>query len=80
MFKMKEQTPEEELSAVEIGSLSNRGFKVMIVRTFKEFGRRLDEQSEKLEIFNRVRKYKEDPNRDEGYNNCNEKYTRRNQW
>ena len=28
---------------------------------FKELRRRLDEQSEKLEFFNRVRKYKEEP-------------------
>ena len=28
---------------------------------FKELRRRLDEQSKKLEFFNRVRKYKEEP-------------------
>ena len=44
----------------------------------KDLKRRLDDQSEKLELFNRVRKC-EDQNRDEEYTNWNEKYTRRNQ-
>ena len=39
----------------------------------------MNAQSKKLEVFNQVIKYKEQPNRDEEYNNCNEKYTRRNQ-
>ena len=34
---------------------------IMVVKIFKELGGRLDEQSEKLEFFNRVRKYKEEP-------------------
>ena len=33
----------------------------------------MDAQNEKLEVFNRVRKYKEKPNRDEKSNNWNEK-------
>ena len=69
MFQTKEQDKtSEELSEVEIGHLPNKEFKVMIVNIFKEFARRLDEQSEKLEVFNRVRNYK-DLNRDEEYNN-----------
>ena len=44
-------------------------FEVMIVKMLKELNRRLDEQSERLEVFNRVRKYKEEPNRNEEYNN-----------
>ena len=51
---MKEQgkTPGEELSEVEIGNLLNREFEVMTAKMFKELGRRMDEQSEKLEVFN----------------------------
>ena len=61
MFHMKEKdkTPEEELSDVEIANLLKKEFKVMTVKMIKELRRRLDEQSEKLEVFNRVRKYTE---------------------
>lgn len=46
---MKEQgkTP-EELNEVELSNLSNKEFRVMILKMKKELGRRLDEQSEKL--------------------------------
>ena len=55
MFKEKQQdkTPEEELSKEEICSLPDKKFKVMIIKVFKEIRRRLDEQSEKLEFFNK---------------------------
>ena len=39
----------------------------------------MDAQSEKLDVFNTVRKFKEQPNRDKEHNNWNEKYTSRNQ-
>ena len=50
MFQMKEQdkTPEEELGEVEIDNLSNKEFKVMIIKMIKELGRRMDEHSEKF--------------------------------
>ena len=41
----------------------------MTVNMIKELGRRMLEQREKLEFFNRVRKYPEQTNRDEEYNN-----------
>ena len=69
---MKEQgkTPEEQPSEVEIGNLPEKEFRVMIVKMIQELGKRMDAQSEKLqEDFNRVRKYKEQPNRAEEYNN-----------
>ena len=44
----------------------------------KEFERRMDLQSEKLEVFNKE-KNKEQPNREKEYNKWNEKYTARNQ-
>ena len=44
----------------------------MIVKMIQDLGKRMEAKIEKLEVFNRVRKYKE-PKRDEEYNNCNEK-------
>ena len=52
-MKEKNKILEEELSKVEIGNWPNREFKVMIVKMFKELRKRLDEQSEKLEVFNK---------------------------
>ena len=54
IFQMKEQdkTP-KELSEVEMGNLPSREFKVLNTKMFKELGRRLNEQSEKLEVFNK---------------------------
>ena len=54
IFQMKEQdkTP-KELSEVEMGNLPSGEFKVMSIKMFKELGRRLNEQSEKLEVFNK---------------------------
>ena len=48
---MKEQnkTP-EELSEVDISNLHDKEFKVIIIKMHKELRRRIDEQSEKLEI------------------------------
>ena len=65
---MKEQgeTPEDELSDIEISNLPNKEFKVIIIKMPKELGRRMDGQSEN---FNRVREYKEEQNRAEEYNN-----------
>ena len=72
MSQMKEQdkTPEEELSEVEIGNLPEKEFRVMIIKVMKELGRRMDAQNEKLEVFNKeLENIKEQPNRDEEYNN-----------
>ena len=44
---------EEELSDVEIGNLPKKEFRVMIIKIIKELGRRMNAQSEKLEIFNK---------------------------
>ena len=50
MFLTKEQdkTPEEELREVEINSLSDKDFKVMIIKMLNELGKRIDEHSEKF--------------------------------
>ena len=52
-MKEQDKTPEEELSEVEIANLPNKAFKVMIIMMIKEIDRRLDEQNEKLEAFNK---------------------------
>ena len=53
--KEQDKTLEEELNQVEIGNLTTKKkeFKIMIVKLFKELKRRLDEQSKKLEVFNK---------------------------
>ena len=39
-----------------------RGFRVIIMKMFQELGKRMDAQSKKLQkVFNKVRKYKEQP-------------------
>ena len=50
MFLTKEQdkTPEEEIREVEINSLSDKDFKVMIIKMLNELGKRIDEHSEKF--------------------------------
>ena len=52
MFKEKEQdkTPEQQLTKGQPGNLPNKEFKMMIVKLSKEVRKRLDEQSEKLEL------------------------------
>ena len=72
MLQTKEQdkTPKQHLSEVEIGNLPNKEFRVMIIKMIQELGKRMDTQSKNLqEVFNRVRKYKEQANRVEEYNN-----------
>ena len=55
MFQMKEQdkTPEDELSEVETGNLSEKEFRVILIKMIKELKKKMDAQSEKLEIFNK---------------------------
>ena len=55
MFQTKEQdkTQEEELSEVETGYLPEKEFRVMIVKMMKVLERKMDAQSEKLEVFNK---------------------------
>ena len=55
IFQTKEQdkTPEDELSEAEINNLPDKKFWVMIIKMVKELERRLDAQSEPLEVFNK---------------------------
>ena len=52
--KEQDKTPEEELGEVEIDILPDKEVKFMTLKMFKELGRRLDEQSKKLEFFNKI--------------------------
>ena len=45
--KKKQDKIPEELSEVQISNLPNKEFKVMIIKMFKELGRRIDKKSEK---------------------------------
>ena len=71
---------EEQLSEVEIGNLPEKEFRIIIVKMMQNLWKRMEVRTEKIqEIFNRVRRFKEQSDGDEWYNNWNEKYTRRNQ-
>ena len=54
-FQMKEQdkTPEEEQNEVKIGNLPKKEFRKMVIKMIKELWRGMDEQSKKLEVFNK---------------------------
>ena len=53
MFQLKEQdkTPKELLSEVEVGNLPETECKVMMVKMTKELRRKMDAQTEQLEVF-----------------------------
>ena len=38
---------------MEVSNLPEKKFRVVVVKMLKELGRRLDEQSEKIEVFNK---------------------------
>ena len=38
---------------MEIGNLPNKEYKAMIIKMMKELGKRLDEQNEKLDFYNK---------------------------
>lgn len=59
MFKIKKQdeTSEEELSEVKIGNLLRKVFRRVIKKMTKEHERRMDMQSESLEVFNKASEY-----------------------
>ena len=78
MFEMKEQDKiSEELSEVETGNLPEKELKVMIVKMIKELNGWIEWDIRSFK--QRLWKYEEQPNRDEEYNNWNEKHIRRKQ-
>ena len=53
MFKLRIKTPEEELSKAEMSNLLSKELKIMIVKMIKKLRRRMDEQNEKSDVFNK---------------------------
>ena len=81
MYQMKEQdkTPEKLLNELEVGNLPEKEFRIMIAKMIQDLGKRMAARIEKMqEMFNKDLEELR-TNRDEQYNNGNEKYTRRNQ-
>ena len=56
MYQMKEQdkTPETQLNEVEIGSLPEKEFRIMILKMIQDLGKIMESKIEKMqEMFNR---------------------------
>ena len=56
MYQVKEQdkTPETQLNEVEIGSLPEKEFRIMIVKMIQDLGKRMEAKIEKMqEMFNK---------------------------
>ena len=56
MYQMKEQnkTPEKQLSEVEIGSLPEKEFRIMIVKMIQDLGKSMEAKIKKMqEMFNK---------------------------
>ena len=51
MSHMKEhsKTPEEQISGVEMGNLPEKEFRVTIVNTIQDLGKRMEAQTEKIQ-------------------------------
>lgn len=50
--KVQDKAPEEELKETEISQPPDKEFKVMTAKMHKELRRRMDKQSDELEVFN----------------------------
>ena len=56
MYQMKEQykTPEKQLNEEDIGNLTEKEFRIMIVKMIQDFGKRMEAKIEKMqEMFNK---------------------------
>ena len=74
MLQMKEQdkTPRKQRNEMEIGSLHEKEFRVMIVKIIQNLRKRKEAQTKKiLEMLNRAERLKEQTNRGEQYSNWN---------
>ena len=72
--KEQDKTPEEKLNKVEISDLPNKDINVIIIKMLNEPGR-----MNAMIRLTKVRKYKEEQNRVEEYNNWNKECTLRDQ-
>ena len=53
-MKEEDKTPEKQLNEVEIGSLPEKEFRIMIVKMIQDLGKRMEAKIEKVqEMFNR---------------------------
>ena len=54
MYQMKEQdkTPEKQLNEVEIGNLPDKEFRIMIVKTIQDLGKRMEAKIVKMQEIN----------------------------
>ena len=75
-MKEQDKTPEKQLSDVELGILPKKEFRVMNVKMIQELRKRMDAQREKLRDFLTKRRYKEQSNSIEKYNNRNKQTIR----
>ena len=73
MLQTQEQDKnlQEQLDEEEIGNLSEKEFRVMIVKIIQDLGKRMEAWIKKIqEMFKKIpRRTKEQTNRDEQYNN-----------
>ena len=56
MYQMKEQdkTPEKQLNEMEIGNLTGKELRIMIVKMIQDLGKRMEVKNEKMqEMFNK---------------------------
>ena len=53
MYQMKEQakTPEKQLNEVEIGNLSEKEFRIMIVKMIQDLGKRIIKQKKTVNMY-----------------------------
>ena len=69
----QEKTPENKLNEMEASSLSEAGFKIMIIRMLIELSGRMEEHNENLTRDSKCNKehrsHKKEPDRNKEYNN-----------
>ena len=72
MYQMKEQdkTPEKQLNEVEIDSLPEKIFRIMIVKMIQDLGKRMEAKIEKMQkMFNKDLEELKNKQTDEQHNN-----------
>ena len=58
LMKEQDKTPEEQLNEVEIGNLSEKDFRVRLVRMIQDFGEKIEAKIDELEeTFNKGIEY-----------------------
>ena len=53
-MKEQDKTPEKQLNEMEIGNLTEKDFRIMIVKMIQDFGKRMEAKTKKLQkMFNK---------------------------